>query len=143
MTTKLMRSDLLTAAYRATRARVFCRRVCKWHLYSTGVFWSVLLLLLLRRLCLAPARWALLRLLAPVPRLPLQVLFLLRMRLCPASRSGFLPLSEPFGVWWCCAAAPTEGCFCLRLLVEFLSASSFCRSFSFFSLACSSIARRP
>ena len=103
----------------------------------------MLLLLLLRRLCLAPARWALLRLLAPVPRLPLQVLFLLRMRLCPASRSGFLPLSEPFGVWWCCAAAPTEGCFCLRLLVEFLSASSFCRSFSFFSLACSSIARRP
>ena len=103
----------------------------------------MLLLLLLRRLCLAPARWALLRLLAPVPRLPLQVLFLLRMRLCPASRSGFLPLSEPFGVWWCCAAAPTEGCFCLRLLVEFLLASSFCRSFSFFSLACSSIARLP
>ena len=74
----------------------------------------MLLLLLLRRLCLAPARWTLLRLLAPVPRLPLQVLFLLRMRLCPASRSGFLPLSEPFGVWWCCAAAPTEGCFCLQ-----------------------------
>ena len=98
----------------------------------------MLLMLLLRRLCLAPARWALLRLLA---RLPLQVLFLLRMRLCPASRSGLLPLSEPFGVWWCCAAAPTEGCFCLRLLVEFLSAS-FCRSFSF-SLAYSSIARRP
>ena len=56
-----------------------------------------------------------------------------------------LPLegSGSFGVWWCCATAPTEGCFCLRLLVEFLSASSFCRSFSFFSLACSSIARRP
>ena len=63
----------------------------------------MLLLLLLRRLCLAPARWALLRLLAPVPRLPLQVLFLLRMRLCPASRSGFLPLSEPFGVYLTCA----------------------------------------
>ena len=43
----------------------------------------MLLLLLLRRLCLAPARWALLRLLAPVPRLPLRVLFLLGMRLCP------------------------------------------------------------
>ena len=103
----------------------------------------MLLLLLLRRLCLAPARWTILRLLAPVPRLPLQVLFLLRMRLCPASRLGVFPLPEPFVVWWCCAAAPTEGCFCLRLLVEFLSASSFCRSFSFFSLACSSIARRP
>eukprot|EP01045_Picozoa_sp_COSAG04_P021996 COSAG04_NODE_2425_length_4143_cov_810.029674_6_plen_90_part_00 len=37
----------------------------------------MLLLLLLRRLCLAPARWTILRLLAPVPRLPLQVLFLL------------------------------------------------------------------
>ena len=54
----------------------------------------MLLLLLLHRLCLAPARWTLLRLLAPVPRLPLQVLFLLRMRLCPASRSGFLPLTD-------------------------------------------------
>ena len=57
---------------------------------------------------------------------------------------SLLPLegSGSFGVWWWNTAAPTEGCFCLRLLVEFLSAS-FCRSFSFFSFACSSIARRP
>ena len=72
----------------------------------------------------------------------LLVLLLLRAR-ASSLLPGFsiLPLegSGSFGVWWCCAAAPTEGCFCLRLLVEFLSAS-FCRSFSFFSLACSSIA---
>ena len=42
---------------------------------------------------------------------------------------SLLPLegSGSFGVWWWNTAAPTEGCFCLRLLVEFLSAS-FCRS---------------
>ena len=50
----------------------------------------MLLLLLLRRLCLAPARWALLRLLAPVPWLPLQVLFLLDPR-SPTRR----PLQKP------------------------------------------------
>ena len=81
----------------------------------------------------------------------LLLLVLLLLARASSLLPGFsvLPLegSGSFGVWWCCATAPTEGCFCLRLLVEFLSAS-FCRSFSFFSLACSSsssntIARRP
>ena len=81
-----------------------------------------------------------------VPRLLLLLVLLLLLTRASSLLPGFslLPLegSGSFGVWWWNTAAPTEGCFCLRLLVEFLSAS-FCRSFSFFSFACSSIARRP